>query len=460
MAVVGLSCRLPKAAGPAAFWRLLRGAGSAVGPVPAARQTSWTVSDGEPPTPAGADSPHGGFLEDVDMFDPGFFGISPREAAAMDPRQRLALELGWEALEDAGIVPAAIAGDQAGVFVGAMGDDYAALSFAQEMSHIGHHTATGVQRGMIANRLSYVLGLRGPSLTVDTGQSSSLVAVHLAGESLRRGECSLAIVGGVHLALAPHSAVAAARLGALSPDGRCYTFDARANGYARGEGGAFVVLKPLSRALADGDRVYCVIRGTAVNNDGGGDGLTSPSRAGQEAVLAAACRRAGIAPRDVCYVELHGTGTPVGDPVEASALGTVFGAGRDPARPLLVGSVKTNVGHLEGAAGITGLVKTALALRHRLLPASLNFERPNPRIPLDSLRLRVVTASQPWPDTAHDEAGDGPRDLLAGVSSFGLGGTNCHLVVGGGAGGPPPPGPPPPPPPPPRRRGAGGAGRR
>jgi len=246
----------------------------------------------------------GGFLDQVDGFDNGFFRVSPREAAAMDPQQRLMLELGWEALEDAGIVPASLRGSRAGVFVGAIWDDYANLLYRGGVSAVGRHSVTGLHRGMIANRLSYVFGLHGPSLTVDGGQSSSLLAVHLACESLLRGESTVAFAGGVNLNLVPESAVGAARFGGLSPDGRCFTFDARANGYVRGEGGALVVLKPLDRALADGDPVYCVIRGGATNNDGASDGLTVPSAAAQEQVLRTACRRAGVSPAEVQYVEL------------------------------------------------------------------------------------------------------------------------------------------------------------
>ncbi|MFD2421812.1 type I polyketide synthase [Amycolatopsis pigmentata] len=434
-AVIGLSCRLPRAESPAAFWELLCGGENAVRPVPASRWGRDDHAESEVPDSRGSGVHRAGVVEDVALFDPAFFGISPREAISMDPQQRLALELGWEALEDAGIVPADLRGQAVGVFVGAMRSDYAILSLASDPSRIGHHTATGVQLGMIANRLSSFLHTRGPSLTVDTGQSSSLVAVHMACESLRRNESSSALVGGVHLNLSMASAVAAEEMGALSPDGTCYTFDARANGFVRGEGGAFVVLKPLSRAVADGDRVYCVIRGSATNNDGGEEGLGIPGRAGQEAVLRAACEQAGVNPGEVGYVELHGTGTRVGDPVEAAALGAVHGAGRGHRDALLVGSVKTNIGHLEGAAGIVGLVKTALAVRHRLIPASLNFDRPNPAIRFDSWHLRVVTELRQWPRAA--TAGDRGDGLIAGVSSFGMGGTNCHVVVSDAPPGPP-----------------------
>ncbi|MEU1518311.1 SDR family NAD(P)-dependent oxidoreductase [Streptomyces sp. NPDC005811] len=417
IAVVGMSCRFPQAPDPAAFWRLLTEGASAVTATPENRRDALAASD-----PAAPGTAHrGAYLDHVDRFDPGFFGISPREASAMDPQQRLVLELGWEALEEAALVPARLRGSRTGVFVGAIWDDYASLARRLGPQTVGRYTLSGLNRGIIANRLSYVLGVRGPSLTVDAGQSSSLVAVHLACESLRRGESELALAGGVNLTLAPDSALASAGFGALSPDGHCYTFDARANGYVRGEGGALVLLKPLARALADGDRIHCVIRGSATNNDGGGDGLTAPLREAQEEVLRLAYRQAAVHPADVQYVELHGTGTRLGDPIEAAALGEVVGGARTDGTPLLVGSVKTNIGHLEGAAGVAGLLKTVLSLSHGRIPASLNYAKPNPAIPLDTLNLRVAAEPRPWPDR------DGPR--RAGVSSFGMGGTNCHVVL-------------------------------
>ncbi|MEU5647350.1 type I polyketide synthase, partial [Streptomyces milbemycinicus] len=441
--MVGLSCRLPSAPDPARFWELLRDGVSAVSEPPPGRRghahhenahhenahhenAHHESGDGGLGHGGSGDGGpghrgHGAFLADVDRFDAEFFGISPREARAMDPQQRLMLELGWEVLEDAGMPPDAVRGSDTGVFVGVTADDYGTLDRRRGVAGIGHHTLTGLNRSIIANRVSYFLGLRGPSLVVDTGQSSSLVAVHLACESLRRGESRTALAGGVQLNLTPESTEAAARFGGLSPDGRCFTFDERANGYVRGEGGGLVLLKPLADAVADGDEIYCVIEGGAVNNDGAGDALTTPDQRAQQAVLRAACRRAGADPTAVRYVELHGTGTRVGDPVEAAALGAVYGAGRSADEPLLVGSAKTNVGHLEGAAGIVGLLKVALSLRHGTLPASLNFERPNPRIRFDEWRLDVVTSPRPWP--AHHGS------VLAGVSSFGMGGTNCHLVV-------------------------------
>ncbi|MGM1062030.1 type I polyketide synthase [Saccharothrix sp. Mg75] len=396
IAVVGAACRLPGADDPAGFWRQLAEGRSAVVEVEPGR---WA-----------------GVVPGADLFDAAFFGITPREAADLDPQQRLVLELGWEAVERAGTPPTALRGTATGVFVGAMADDYAVLAARGGTGAITRHTLTGLNRGMLANRLSHALGLHGPSLTVDSGQSSSLVAVHLACESLRRGESELALVAGVHLNLAPDSTVRVERLGALSPDGRSFTFDARANGYVRGEGGVALLLKPLAAAEADGDRVLGVLLGSAVNSDGATDGLTTPDARGQAAVITAAHRRAGVDPADVAYVELHGTGTRVGDPVEAAALGAVFG--RDAATPLAVGSVKTNTGHLEGAAGITGLLKVLLSLANGGLPPSLNFERPHPDVPLDALGLAVQREYRELPGPA-----------VAGVSAFGMGGTNCHVVV-------------------------------
>ncbi len=396
-AVIGVACRMPQALDADAFWQLLREGRSAVTEVPPGR---WAE---------GAEDKHGAFLDDVAGFDADFFDVSPREAAAMDPQQRLMLELCWTAIEDAGIVPATLAGTRTGVFAGAMWSDYDGLVAAAD-----RHGLTGTQRSMIANRVSRFLDLRGPSMTVDSGQSASLVAIHLACESLRSGESTLAIAAGVNLNILAATTERTAAFGGLSPDGRCYTFDARANGYVRGEGGAVVVIKPLAEALADDDPVYGVIRGSAVNNDGTSTGLTVPSAAGQERVVRAAQVAAGITADQVGYVELHGTGTPVGDPIEAGALAAAFaGSGTE---PLLVGSVKTNVGHLEGAAGIVGLLKVLLALGAGEVPASLNFETPHADIPLG---LAVNTELRTWP-------ADRP---LAGVSSFGMGGTNCHVVL-------------------------------
>ncbi|WP_143076730.1 type I polyketide synthase, partial [Streptomyces sp. MUSC 14] len=411
VAVIGLSCRFPMAPGPEPFWHLLRDGRHAIRPAPDGRRPPATAS-----TPA-----WGGFLDDVDTFDPAFFGMSPREAAAVDPQQRLMLELGWEALEHAGIVPETLRGTGLGVFAGGFSDDYAHLVHRNGTDAATRHTMAGTKRAFLANRLSHFLGAHGPSISVDSAQSSSLVAVHLACQSLRAGECDIAMAGGVSLNLASESTVIADRWGPLSPDGRCFTFDARANGYVPGEGGGVVVLKTLADALADGDTVHCVIRGSAVNHGGGSD-PTVPSAPAQEDVLRRAYAHAGVDAGDLQYVELHGTGTRAGDPVEATALGTALGAGRPAEQPLVVGSVKTNLGHLGAAAGIAGLIKTILCIEHRQIPASLNFETPNPEIPFDRLNLRVQREFGTWsrPD----------RPLIAGVSSFGMGGTNCHVVLG------------------------------
>ncbi|MFD4998115.1 type I polyketide synthase [Streptomyces buecherae] len=412
IAVVGMACRLPGAAGPGAFWDLLGAGRDTVGPAPTGR---WAHQGDD----AAGHPERAGYLERVDTFDAEFFGISPREAAAMDPHQRLMLELCWEATEHSRTHPDGLRAGRTGVFTAAMWDEYAHLT-------LRHGTAdpyafAGAQRGVLAGRVSYAMGLTGPSLSVDAGQSSSLVAVHLACESLRRGETTVALVGGVNLIVAPGTTAGARAMGALSADGHCRPFDAGADGYVRGEGGAVVVLKPLAAARADGDVVHGLLLGSAVNNDGGGDSLTAPRRAAQEEVLRLAHERAGTDPARVQYVELHGTGTAVGDPVEASALGAVYGAERPAGDPLRVGSAKSNVGHLEAAAGLVGLIKTVLSLRHRELPPSPHFTQEHPDIPLARLGLRVQAERGPWP---HPE-----RPLLAGVSAFGMGGTNCHVVL-------------------------------
>ncbi len=408
VAVVGMSCRFPGADDPDAFWQLLRDGRDALSQPPADR----TELHAKNRAPAG-------YLDDVAHFDPEFFGISPREATGIDPQQRLVLELVWEALEHAGIVPGTLHGTRTGVVVGAMWDEYAKLAHERGADAATHSTITGVSRGTIANRVSYALGLRGPSLVVDTAQSSSLVAVQLACEQLVRGDVEFVLVSGVSLNLTPESFTVAEKFGALSPQGRAFTFDERADGYVRGEGAKIVALKLLSRAIEDGDVVHGVIRGGAVNNDGGGTTLTAPSAEAQQDLLRRAYDRTGVDPADVRFVELHGTGTRVGDPVEAAALGEVLGRTRRAGSPLPVGSVKTNIGHLEGAVSIAGLVKALLCLREGALVPSLNFRRAHPDIPLDELNLTVNTELLPLPD----------GEVLAGVSSFGMTGTNCHLVL-------------------------------
>ncbi|SEM07181.1 Acyl transferase domain-containing protein [Stigmatella aurantiaca] len=422
IAIIGIGCRFPGgASSPEAYWELLRKGKDAISEVPPDR---WSLPEYFSPdlaVPGKMSTRWGGFLEGVDRFDPHFFGINAREAAQMDPQQRLALELAWEALEDANIVPEALRESPTGVYLGAMWSDYARLASERQ---VDPYTATGQDTSILAGRLSYVLGLRGPSLVVNTACSSSLVALHLACQGLRSGEASVALAGGISLILSPLSTVAMSKFGAMAPDGRCKAFDARANGYVRSEGGGVVVLKPLSRALRDGDRIYCVVRGTAINNDGFSNGLTAPSPQAQEAVLREAYARAGVPPEKVHFVETHGPGTALGDPIEAGALGAVLGAGRVPEHPLRIGSVKTNLGHLEAAAGMAGLAKVALQLQRRALVKNLHFETPSPHIDFERLKLKVQTEREPWPVT-----GEVP---VAGVSSFGFGGTNAHAVLEAG----------------------------
>ncbi|MFZ0718964.1 SDR family NAD(P)-dependent oxidoreductase [Mycobacterium sp.] len=409
IAVIGIGCRFPGADDPAAFWRLLSEGRDAVGDIPPER---WN------PDPNGVG--RGGFLEHVDQFDAKFFNISPREAARIDPQQRLLLEVAWEALEDAGQPTEQLAGSPTGVFVGVSTYDYGSLQFGRP-DLIDAYSGTGGALSIAANRLSYALNLHGPSMAIDTACSSSLVAVHLACRSLRDGESTLAIAGGVNVILSPALGLNFSKATLMAADGRCKTFDASADGYVRGEGAGVVILKPLSRALTDGDQIYAVLRGSATNHDGRTNGLTAPSRHAQEAVLAEAYRHAGLSPSSVQYVEAHGTGTALGDTIEANALGAILAEGRTPDSRCLIGSVKTNIGHLEAAAGMAGLIKTALALHHREIPASLHFEQPNPHIPFERLALKVADTRTPWPLGNHR--------AVAGVSSFGFGGTNAHVVM-------------------------------
>ncbi|MDZ4344458.1 MAG: beta-ketoacyl synthase N-terminal-like domain-containing protein [Candidatus Binatia bacterium] len=420
IAIIGIGCRFPGAHGPEAFWRLLREGVDAITEVPAERFNLHAFYDPDPAIPGKMNTRWGGFLDQVDQFDPHFFGISPREALRMDPQQRLLLEVTWEALEDAGQAPERLTGTRTGVFIGISTNDYSRIQF-NDLSCIDAYAGTGNAMSIAANRISYLFDFRGPSIAIDTACSSSLVALHLACGSLWNGESTLALAGGVNLILSPAITINFTKAGAMAPDGRCKAFDSRANGYVRSEGAGLVVLKPLSRALADGDPIYAVIRGSAVNQDGRSNGLMAPNPLAQEAVLREAYRRAGVSPGHVQYVEAHGTGTFLGDPIEANALGTVVAIDRPPGRPCALGSVKTNLGHLEAAAGVAGLIKVALALNHLEIPPSLHFQEPNPYIPFDELSLRVQTTLGPWP--VHS----GPA--LAGVSSFGFGGTNAHVVL-------------------------------
>ncbi len=423
IAIVGIGCRFPGGAtSPTAFWHMLCAGTDATRDVPPDRWDIDTFFDPDPARPGKVRVHRGGFLEQIDQFDAAFFGISPREADCLDPQQRLLLEIAWEAFEDAGILPEHVAGSQTGVFIGAFTLDYKILQFnAGNRELIDANTAAGSMMTMVSNRLSYTFDLRGPSLSVDTACSSSLVAVHLACQSLWRNECTLALAGGVNVMITPEYAIAESKGGFLAPDGRCKAFDARANGYARGEGAGIVILKPLALAQTAGDSIYAVIRGTAANQDGHSNGITVPRREAQEALMRSAYASAGVVPGHVQYVEAHGTGTPVGDPIEANALGTVLAEGRPIGNRCIIGSVKTNIGHLEAGAGIAGLIKTALCLKHRAIPPHLNFETPNPSIDFAQLPLRIPQCLEPWPEHA------GPA--LAGVNSFGFGGTNVHVVL-------------------------------
>lgn len=421
VAVVGLGCRFSGGiTSPADFWWMLCGGRTGIGEVPAARWDAEAYFDEDATHPGTMTTRWGGFLDDVDRFDAAFFGLSPREATQMDPQQRVALEVAWEALEDAGMEPSRLRGSAVGVFMGSMWSDYARLTSVNG-ALIDPFTATGQDTSIISARVSYFLDFRGPSLTVNTACSSSAVAIHLACQSLRSGESKMALAGGVHVMASPHSTVAMTKFGAMNPAGQCRAFDAAANGYVRGEGAGVVILKPLSSAIADGDRIYCVIRGSAMNSDGFSNGLTAPNPDAQRAMLRDAYAAADLEPGAIQYVETHGPGTILGDPLEAGAIGAVLGVGHSGGTPLRIGSVKTNIGHTEAAAGVAGLIKTALCLYHRRLVPNLHFEHPNPHIDFQALHLRVQTELQPWPRT--DEP---PR---AGVSSFGFGGTNCHIVL-------------------------------
>ncbi len=421
IAIVGLSVRAPGGVHDAAsFAELLWGGRDAITPIPPTRWSEAEWYDANPDTPGKTTTRFGGFVEDVDRFDAEFFGISPREAASMDPQQRLVLELAWQALEDAGHAPASLAGSRTGVYLGIANGDYGRALFTRP-ELIDPYFSPGNAYSVASGRLSYVLGLQGPAISIDTACSSSLVAIHLACQGLRHGDCEQAIAGGVNLILTPELDVNFSKAGMMAPDGRCKTFDRRADGYVRGEGGAMLVLRRLRDALAGGDRVLAVIRGSAVNQDGRSNGLTAPNGPAQEAVLRDALSAAGVEPSDVGYIEAHGTGTSLGDPIEVNAIGAVFGPGRDPSRPLALGSVKTNIGHLEAAAGVAGVAKAVLALQRGEIPPHLHLESPNPFIDWQALPVTVPTRTTPF------TTGGGRR--IAGVSSFGFSGTNAHVVL-------------------------------
>ncbi|HEX2686279.1 MAG TPA: type I polyketide synthase, partial [Kofleriaceae bacterium] len=421
IAIVGIGCRFPGGVhDPASFWRLLSGGVDAIREVPADRWDVEAYYDPDPQAAGKIYTKQGGFLDQVDRFDAAFFRIAPREAVHLDPQHRLLLEVAWEALERAGQTRAALDGSSTGVFVGITTSDYAQIIRRGGSAALDGYVPTGTAFNAAAGRLSYLLGLHGPSMAIDAACASSLVAVHLACQSLHARDCRLALAGGVNLILEPDAHIAMSRARALSPDGRCKTFDASADGYGRGEGCGVVVLKRLSEAIADHDPILALVRGSAIMQDGHSGGLTVPNGAAQQAVIRAALAHAGVKPAEIDYVEAHGTGTSLGDPIEVRALGGVFGDSHGPEHPLMLGSVKTNIGHLESAAGVAGLIKVVLALQHREIPPHLHVRELNPDIAQEPTSKLIPATTMPWPK-------DGPR--IAGVSAFGLSGTIAHMVV-------------------------------
>jgi acyl transferase domain-containing protein/NAD(P)-dependent dehydrogenase (short-subunit alcohol dehydrogenase family)/acyl carrier protein len=423
LAIVGVGCRFPGGADSAqAYWRLLCDEIDATGDVPASRWNAARYHDPNPVKMGKIATRRGGFLPEIDQFDPQFFGISPREAHSLDPQQRLLLEATWEAFEDGGIPVDRLAGTDVGVFIGGFTLDYQLLQNQGRSSRYRFkaHSATGMMMTMLANRISHAFDFRGPSMTIDTACSSSLVAVHLAAQSIWNGECAVALAGGVNIMGGPNTAIAESRSGFLSPEGRSKAFDESADGYARGEGGAVVIIKSLAQALTDGDDVYAQILGTAVSQDGHTDGITVPREEAQEAAIRTALARAGVEPAQVGYVEAHGTGTPVGDPIEMRALAHALTADRPATQPLLIGSVKTNIGHLEAGAGVAGLIKAALVVKHGHIPANLHLQHPTKHVSVAELKLEIPAMGRTFPESER---------RVAGVNSFGFGGTNAHVVL-------------------------------
>ncbi len=423
IAIIGMGCKFPGGAdSPEAFWKLLCEGFDAVTDVPADRWNYRDYYDPDPDRPGKTSTKRAAFVRDIAEFDPQFFGIAPREAIGMDPQQRMLLEVSWQALEHAGISPARLAGSSTGVFVGVCGSDYVALQLKwNDPTRIGPYFASGTAHSVASGRLSYTLGLQGPSVSIDTACSSSLVAVHLAYQSLRLGDCRMALAGGSHAILGPDVTIALSKARMLAADGRCKAFDADADGFVEGEGCGMVVMKRLSDAIADGDRVLAVIRGSACNQDGASSGLTVPNGVSQQRVIRDALTRAGVEPSAVGFVESHGTGTPLGDPIEVQAIAAVFGQGRPADRPVSIGSVKTNIGHLQSAAGVAGLIKTVLILQHGQIPPHINLKRLSPYIPWQELPVVVPTQMTRWPD--------GYAARIAGVTSLGFSGTNAHVIV-------------------------------
>jgi acyl transferase domain-containing protein/SAM-dependent methyltransferase len=420
-AIVGMGLRLPGGVrNESSLWQILANGMDTVSEIPADRWDLDAYYDLDPDKPGKMNSRHGSFLQDIDQFDPEFFGVSPREAVSMDPQHRLLLETSWEALENAAIAPVALRGSQTGIFVGIGNSDYWRMAYRHE-EEIDAYSALGNSYSVAAGRLSYFLGVHGPSMAIDTACSASLVAVHLACRSLRSGECTLALAGGVNLILSPEANINFSKSRMLAPDGRCKTFDAAADGYVRAEGCGVVILKTLSAAQADGNRILAVIRGSAVNQDGRSGGLTAPNGPAQEAVIRSALASAGVAPHEISYLEAHGTGTSLGDPIEVRAAGAVLCHDRPKEYPLAIGSIKTNIGHLEAAAGVAGLLKVVLALQKKEIPPHLHLKKKSPYIDWDRLPIVVPTKLTPWVPV------NGKR--IAGLSSFGFSGTNAHLIL-------------------------------
>lgn len=421
IAICGIGCRLPGGiTSPTRFWELLRAGFDAIRPMPEDRWEVDAFYHPDPKRPSKMYTRAGGFLENIDLFDAAFFGVSPREATRMDPQQRLLLEMAWEALEDAGEPVEAIAGRNVGVFVGVSTTDYSRIQ-EQTPDSANAYTNVGGAVSIVSNRISYFLDLHGPSMSIDTACSSALVAVHQACQSIWRGEASSCLVGGINMVLWPHLTVGFCKAGMLSPGNHCRPFDDQGDGYARSEGGAVVVLKPLAQAIKDGNSIYATIRATGTNSDGRTSGIFLPNDAAQAALLRKTYAEAGVEPEDVAYIEAHGTGTSAGDPIECAGIGRFLDRRRPDDDPCLIGSVKSNIGHLEAAAGIAGLIKAALILKHREIPATINIERLNTRIPFDEIGLRVVTENTPLPDRG--------RPAIVGVNSFGFGGSNAHAVL-------------------------------
>jgi 3-oxoacyl-(acyl-carrier-protein) synthase/acyl carrier protein len=421
IAIIGAACRFPGATGLDEFWQLLRDGRSAIVTVPKERWDLDAFYDPNPNAPGKMASRFGGFVKGIKEFDHAFFGISPREATSMDPQQRMLLETAWEAFEDAGVPMDSLAGSKTAVYVGIGPGDYSRLCM-QPADQIDAYLTTGNFLSVAADRIAYFFDLRGPSLAVDTACSSSLVCVHLACRSIEYGETTMALAGGVNALISPPISISLSKAGAISPTGQCRAFDGQADGYVRGEGAGFVVLKRLQDAVADGDRIYAVLRGSAINQSGRRNGLTAPGSWGEEAVMVSAWQAGSIAPAEAEYVEAHGTGTVLGDAIEAGALGKVFGSQRNGHGPCRIGSVKTNIGHLETAAGVAGLIKVLLMMWHGEFVGSLYPETPNPHVNLENLGLRVQKHPERWSPSANSRR-------TAGVSSFGLGGTYAHLCV-------------------------------